>query len=128
MNRNMHSSFFYDYKLSNIGIQGNKNSSFTWDFMVVSDRFFWNLKFGPDDSISYYFLAGDNNVDDDEWQPGNIDFDNEGRKCLSWGDLEGTLHAIQNASLFSSQNGKEISSLVMKLQNLLRCAKVESLK
>ena len=128
MIRNMHSSFFYDYKLSNIGIQGNKNSFFTWDFMVVSDRFFWNLKFGPDDSISYYFLAGDNNVDNDELQPGNIDFGNEGCKCLLWGDLEGTLDAIQNASLLSSQNGKEISSLVMKLQNLLRCANVESLK
>ena len=49
-------SFFIVYKLSNIGIQGNENSFFTWDFMVVSDRFFWNLGPGPDDSITHYFL------------------------------------------------------------------------
>ena len=40
------------YKLSNIGIQGNKNSIFTWDFRVVPDRFSWNLEFGPNDSYS----------------------------------------------------------------------------
>ena len=43
-------SFFTVYKLSNIGIQGNENSFFTWDFRVVSDRFSWNLEFGPNDS------------------------------------------------------------------------------
>ena len=50
----MHSFFFIFYKLSSIGIQGNVNSFFTWDFMVVLDRFSWNLKFGPNDSITHY--------------------------------------------------------------------------
>ena len=34
---------FYSYQLSNMGIQGNENSFFTWDFKV-----------GSDDSLSYY--------------------------------------------------------------------------
>ena len=38
-----------------MGIQGNENSFFTWDFKVVPDRFSWNLEFGPDDSVSHYF-------------------------------------------------------------------------
>ena len=45
---------FYSYKLSNMGIQGNENSFFTWDFKVVPNRFSWNLGFGPNDSISHY--------------------------------------------------------------------------
>ena len=32
--------FFYNYKLSSIGIQGNENSFFTQCFRVVPDRFF----------------------------------------------------------------------------------------
>ena len=50
----MHSSFFIVYKLSNMGIQENENSFFTCDFMVVSDRFFWNLGSDPNDSILHY--------------------------------------------------------------------------
>ena len=37
-----------------MGIQGNENSFFTWDFKVVPDGFSWNLGFVPDDSISHY--------------------------------------------------------------------------
>ena len=51
-----HSSFFYSYKLSNVGIQGNENSFFACYFKVVLDRFFWNLEFVPDDSISHYLF------------------------------------------------------------------------
>ena len=40
--------FLFDsYKLSNVGIQGNENSFFTWDFKVVLDRFSWNFKICP---------------------------------------------------------------------------------
>ena len=72
-------------------------------------------------------LAGDYNVDDDELQPGDIDFDTEGPKSTSWDELEGTLDAIQDAS-FSRQHEEERKSLVIKMQNSLRCAKVENFK
>ena len=45
---------FYSYKFWNMGIQGNENSFFTCYLKVVLDRFFWNLEFVPDDSISHY--------------------------------------------------------------------------
>ena len=49
-------------------------------------------------------LAEDNNVDDDEWQPDDIDFDVEGPRRPSWDKLEGALDVIQNTSLSSSQH------------------------
>lgn len=72
-------------------------------------------------------LAGYNNVDDDESQPGDTDFDTEGPNSPSWDELEWTLDAIEDAP-FSSQYEEERKSLVMKMQNSLRCAKVENLK
>ena len=72
-------------------------------------------------------LTGDYNVDDDELQPGDIDFDTEGPKSPSRDELEGTLDAIQDAS-FSRQHEEERKSLVMKMQNSIRCAKVENFK
>lgn len=68
-------------------------------------------------------LARENIEDDDELQLGDIDFDIEGPKRSSWDELEVALDAIQNASLSSSQHGEEINSLVMRMQNFLRCAK-----
>ena len=50
-------------------------------------------------------LAADNNTDDDELQPGDIDFDIEDPTRPSWDELEGALDTIQNAFLFSSQHG-----------------------
>ena len=38
----IHVVLFYTYKLSNMGIHGNENSFFTWDFKVVLNQF---LKF-----------------------------------------------------------------------------------
>ena len=40
-----------------MGIQGNENSFFTWDFKVVLDRFSYILGFGPEDSISHYLIS-----------------------------------------------------------------------
>lgn len=60
-----------------------------------------------DEKILSSVLAGDNNVDYDELQPGDIDFDIECPKRPSWDELEGALYAIQNASLVSSQHGKK---------------------
>ena len=37
-----------------MGIQGNENSFFTCYLKVVLDRFFWNLEFVVDDSVSHY--------------------------------------------------------------------------
>ena len=61
-------------------------------------------------------------------QPDDVDFDIEGPKRPLWKKLEETIDAIQNTPLFSSQHGEEINYLVMKMQNLLSCAKVESLE
>lgn len=60
-------------------------------------------------------LAGDNNVDNNKLQPGDMGFDIECPKCPS----EGIIDAIRNTSLFSSQQGEEINYLVKTMQNLL---------
>ena len=59
-----------------------------------------------DEEILSSVLVGDNNVDDEELQPGDIDFDTEGHKSSSWDELEGTLDAMQNASVSSQQLGR----------------------
>ena len=73
-------------------------------------------------------LAKNYSVDDDKLQAGDVDFDIEGPKWPSWNEWKGALYAIQDASLFSSQYREERNYLVMKMQHLLRCAKVGSLK
>ena len=50
-----YSRSFYSYKFWNMGIQGNENSFFTWNFKVGPDQFFKNLKLGRADSISHYW-------------------------------------------------------------------------
>ena len=45
---------FYSYKFWNMGIQGNKDSLFTWNFKLVLDRFSWNFRFGPDACTLHY--------------------------------------------------------------------------
>ena len=79
--------------------------------------------------VENFVSAGDNNVDDDKLHPGDIDFNIEGPKRSLCGEIEGcAMNAIKNASLSSSQHGEEINSFVTKMQNLLRCTKVENLK
>ena len=60
-----------------------------------------------DEEIFPFVLAGDNIVNDDKLQPGDIDFDIEDPKRSSWDELEVALDAIQHASLFRSQHGKK---------------------
>ena len=45
---------FYSYKLSNMGIQGNENSFFTWYLKVFLNRFFWILEFVSNESKIHY--------------------------------------------------------------------------
>ena len=62
-------------------------------------------------NASLIVSMGKNNIDEDELQLDDIDFDIERPKRV-----------------FDSQHGEEINSLVMKMQNLLMCVKVEDLK
>ena len=62
-------------------------------------------------NASLIVSVGKNNIDEDELQLDDIDFDIERPKRV-----------------FDSQHGEEINSLVMKMQNLLMCVKVEDLK
>ena len=62
-------------------------------------------------NASLIVRMGKNNIDEDELQLDDIDFDIERPKRV-----------------FDSQHGEEINSLVMKMQNLLMCVKVENLK
>ena len=62
-------------------------------------------------NASLIVSMGKNNIDEVELQLDDIDFDIERPKRV-----------------FDSQHGEEINSLVMKMQNLLMCVKVEDLK
>ena len=52
----IHIVTFFSYKLTNIGIQGNENSFFTWYLKVVLNWFSWNLEFVPNESKTHYSL------------------------------------------------------------------------
>lgn len=67
-------------------------------------------------AIGSSVLAEDDNIDNDELQPRDINADIEGPNHPLLYELEGTLDAIKNVSLFSNQHGEEISSLVIKMQ------------
>ena len=71
-------------------------------FIQLDNEVKTTVSIANDEKILSSVLAGEYSVDDDELQPGDIDFDIEGPKRASGDELEGALDAIQNASLFSS--------------------------